>query len=117
MLRGGKMSAMTWVNKCGGTRYRAAFLMRLLGVNEMSAGRLFQAVYIQRRENVIAEGLSKWPRSQINTNLAALPPCVRWQEASLGETSGTACLNIVLSYCQKSELLQGLTQPIPRLGT
>lgn len=60
MLRGDNMSAMTWVNQCRGTRDpTAAFLMRLLGVVELSAGWFCEAAHIQRIENVIADGTSR----------------------------------------------------------
>ena len=106
MLRGDKRSAITWVNNCGGTcDPRAAFLMRFLGVIEMSAGWCFEALYIPGDENVTADGISRWPRRGINAYLTALFPFVRWQEASLEVTGGTAFLEILRSYSRRLELL------------
>ena len=64
IVRGDSRSAITGVNKFGETRDpRVEFLMRLLGVIEMSAGWCFEAVNMLTSGNVMANGISRWPRS------------------------------------------------------
>lgn len=52
LFRGENMSAMTWVNKCGGTRgARAAFIMRWLGELELNSGWCFEESHISGVDN------------------------------------------------------------------
>ena len=88
----------------------------MLGVWEISTRWCFEAVHVLGSENIMTDGVSRWPRRKNSVNLAALSPSVRWQEASLGATGGTACLEILQSCCQRLALLYRLTQLIPRLG-
>lgn len=115
VMLGDNVSAVTWVNKCGGTRDpRAAFLMRYLGRIEMRAGWCFEAAHIPGVENVLADGISRWPRETINSRLSSLYPCVNWQEANLGKSGGTMCSGVLQAYCRRSEWLRRLT-PLMKL--
>ena len=106
VMLGDNVSAVTWVNKCGGTRDpRAAFLMRYLGRIEMRAGWCFEAAHIPGVKNVVADGISRWPRQTINSRLSSLFPHVDWQEASLGKSGGTTCSGVLQAYCRRSEWL------------
>ena len=99
VMLGDNVSAVTWVNKCGGTRDpRAAFLMRYLGRIEMRAGWCFEAAHIPGVTNVLADGISRWPRENINSRLSSLYPRVHWQEESLGKVGGTMCLGVFQAY-------------------
>ena len=106
VMLGDNVSAVTWVNKCGGTRDpRAAFLMRYLGRIEMRAGWCFEAAHIPGVETELADGISRWPRENINSRLSSLYPHVHWQEASLGKSGGTTCSGVLQAYCRRSEWL------------
>ncbi|MEP3733699.1 MAG: hypothetical protein ABJN02_17345, partial [Lentilitoribacter sp.] len=60
------VSAVTWVNKCGGTRDpKAAFFMRYLGRIEIRAGWCLEAAHIPGVSNVLADGTSRWPRENV----------------------------------------------------
>ena len=110
VMFGDNVSAVTWVNKCGGTRDpRAAFLMRYLGRIEMRAGWCFEAAHIPGVANVLADGISRWPRETINSRLSPLYPRVNWQEASLGKSGGTMCSGVLQAYSRRSEWLLRLT--------
>lgn len=110
VMFGDNVSAVTWVNKCGGTRDpRAAFLMRYLGRIEMRAGWCFEAAHIPGVANVLADGISRWPRETINSRLSSLYPRVNWQEASLGKSGGTMCSGVLQAYSRRSEWLLRLT--------
>ena len=66
VVLGDNVSAVTWVNKCGGTRDpRTAFLMRYLRMIEMPAGWCFEAAHIPGVKNVLDDGMSRCPRKRI----------------------------------------------------
>ena len=119
LMRGDSMSAVTWVNRCGGTRNpRAAFIMRWLGVLEMEAGWCLESAHIAGATNVLADGITRWNRADIPQKLSLLfpSPLRPWQEASLGEGGGRACSEILRPFSHESELRRRLTTLIPQLG-
>lgn len=119
LMRGDSSSAVTWVNRCGGTRDpRTAFIMRWLGVLEVNAGWCFESVHIPGYSNVLADGITRWNRSDIPRKLTLLSPPsdIPWQEASLGEIGGRACSAILQPFSHASELRRRLTQLMPQIG-
>ena len=73
VMLGDNVSAVTWANKCGGTRdSRAVFLMRYLGRREMRPSWCFEAAHIPGVVNVLADGISRWSRETINSLLSCL---------------------------------------------
>ena len=66
VMLGDNVSAVTWANKCGGTRdSRAVFLMRYLGRREMRPSWCFEAAHIPGVKNVLDDGMSRCPRKRI----------------------------------------------------
>ena len=107
-MLGDNVSAVTWVNVCGGTRDpRAAFLMRYLGRIEMRAGWCVEAAHFPGVENELADGISRWPGENINSQLSSLYPHVHWQEARLGKRGGTTCSGVLQACCRRFMELPG----------
>ena len=60
MMRGDNVSAVSWVNRCGGSRdRRAGILMRMLGRMEIERGQRQVAKHIPGVENRLADGISR----------------------------------------------------------
>ena len=60
LLRGDNVSAVSWVNKCGGAKdRRAGLLMRLLGRMEITSGWCHIAKHIPGIDNTLADGISR----------------------------------------------------------
>ena len=67
LLRGDNVSAVSWLNRCGGARgKRAALVMRTMGRLEITSGWSHKAQHIPGVLNVLADGNSRWLRSQVN---------------------------------------------------
>ena len=85
-MRGDNMSAVHWVNKCRGAREpRSGALMRTLGVLEMRNEWRFRAKHIRGIANTLADGISRWKRDELSSNLHAFRPDVCWQQQHLGQ--------------------------------
>ena len=82
----------------------------------MSAGWCFQAVWVRRRENVMAGGTSGCPRGQSYTKVDRVVSFCSMEGGKLGATGGMKCSEIFQSYCQTPEFLYRLTRLIRRLG-
>ena len=66
-------SAVSWTNRCGGSRdRRASLLMRLMGRMEIACGWCHVAKHIPGRENCLADGISRWDEDLIATNIEKL---------------------------------------------
>ena len=120
LMRGDSLSAVSWVNRCGGTRDpRAAFIMRWLGVLEVNTGWCFESSHIPGSSNVLADGITRWDRADIPpkklTELSP-PSDIPWQEASAGKSGGRACSAILRPFSQASELRRRLTRLMPQIG-
>ena len=59
--------------------------MRYLGVLEIASGWYFDAKHIPGILNDVADGISRWSRTSITTNLMALRPDVSWHEQVIGD--------------------------------
>lgn len=61
-------SAISWVSKCGGTKYVRAAAGLGLGLGKVDLmGSLCQNVD-HEEHNVLADGISRWHRSEITAN-------------------------------------------------
>ena len=75
LMRGDSVSAVSWINLCGGSRdTRAGLVMRLLGRLELTSGWCLVAKHIPGVENVLADGISRWPRSEVARGSAPRGP-------------------------------------------
>ena len=73
LLRGDNVAAVSWINRCGGSRNRrAALAMRLLGTLEITSGWSHDAKHIPGVQNVVADGISRWSKEMIARNLQSL---------------------------------------------
>ena len=73
VLLRGDVGADSWINRCGGSRNRrAALTMRLLGRLEITSGWSHDAKHIPGVQNVVADGISRWPNKKIARNLQTL---------------------------------------------
>ena len=70
LLRGENVAAVSWINRCGGSHNRRASLaMRLPGRLEITSGWNHDAKYIPGVQNVVANGISRWPKTEITQRL------------------------------------------------
>ena len=68
LLRGDNVSAVSWVNKCGGAKdRRAGLLVRLLGRMEITSGWCHIAKHIPGLDDTLADGISRWPEDKVHT--------------------------------------------------
>ena len=75
LMRRDSSSAVTWVNRCGGTRDpRAVFIMGWLGVLEVNMGWCFESSHIPGSSNVLADGITRWDRADSPQKLTELSP-------------------------------------------
>ncbi|CAM9208736.1 unnamed protein product [Hapterophycus canaliculatus] len=59
-MRTDNLSALSWVNQCGGSKdMQAGLTIRLLGKMEIENGRCNVAKHIPGRENILADGISR----------------------------------------------------------
>ena len=67
LLCGDNVSAVSWVNKCGGAKdRRAGLLMRLLGRMEFTCEWCHIAKHIPGLDNTLADGISRWPEDKVH---------------------------------------------------
>ena len=68
--RGDNVSAVLWLNRCGGARDKhAALVMRIMGRLEITSGWSHRAEHIPDVLNVLADGISRWQPDQIAEKL------------------------------------------------
>ena len=96
LMRGDNVSAVSWVNRCGGSRdRRAGLLMRLLGRMEIASGWCHVAKHIPGVENTLADGISRWEENTIQDNVTRLTQDHQWNRIELGG-AGTLLVDTVL---------------------
>ena len=72
LLRGDNVTAVSWVNRCGGSRdKRASLAMRRLGRVEITSAWSHVAKHTPGVQNVIADGISRWSKDKIASNFAS----------------------------------------------
>lgn len=95
-LRGDNEASVAWIQRCrGGLEPRSGALMRLLGVLEVASGWNFQASHVPGVLNSTADGISRWNRADVHTNLVNSAPNIPWQEVELGGTGRALCSSVL----------------------
>ena len=95
-MRGDNVAAVTWVNRCGGaTDKRACLLMRMLGRLEIDGGWSHDAKHMPGVQNTLADGISRWPRTEIAERIRDLTNSYAWVEQPIGPR-GNKIFDIVL---------------------
>ncbi len=120
LMRGDNMSAVHWVNKCRGAKEpRSGALMRMMGVLEMRNGWRFRAKHIKGVANTLADGISRWDRADIASNLHSFRPDICWQEQRLGQEALDLTFGVLASSSSESQLrlrLNEITRRVSGLG-
>ena len=88
LLRGDSISAVSWLNRCGGARdKRAALVMRTMGRLEITSGWSQKAKHIPGVLNVLADGISRWQPDQIAEKLRSHVNEGDWSQLPVGQIS------------------------------
>lgn len=102
LMRGDNVAAFTWSNRCGGARdMRACLMMRMLGCLEISGGWGYNAKHIPGIQNTLAEGISRWPRSQLAAKVRQLTNSNDWREQAIGTRGNRLLLTMRISAANK----------------
>ena len=95
-MRGDNVAAVTWVNRCGRARdKRACLLMRMFGRLEIKGGWSHDAKHIPGVRNTVADGISRWPRTESAERIRDLTNSHAWAEQPIGPR-GNEIFDIVL---------------------
>ena len=90
------MSAVSWVNRCGGSRNRrAGIIMRMLGRMEIESGWCQVTKHIPGVKNRLADGISRWPEEEMKNNVNPLTQEQGWKREEL--TGGNIVLDGILN--------------------
>ena len=96
LMRGDNRAALSWVTRCGGaTDKRACLLMRMLARLELAGGWNHTAKHIAGVQNILADGISRWPRSTLADKVREQTNSSDWYEQNSG-TLGSGIFDIVL---------------------
>ncbi|CAB1116852.1 unnamed protein product [Ectocarpus sp. CCAP 1310/34] len=108
MMRGDNVSAVSWVNRCGGSRdRRAGLLMRLLGRMEIENGWCHVAKHIPGRENTLADGISRWKSEDVEVNVERLTHSNNWRMQDIGDTARET-IEMILQEKLQNQRMDGL---------
>ena len=92
LMRGDNFAAVTWANRCGGARdKRAGLMMRMLGRLEIQGGWRYDAKHIPGVQNTLADGISRWPRSELADRVRQLTNTDDLSEQSIGARGERLC--------------------------
>ena len=85
-MRGDNFAAVTWANRCGGARdKRAGLMMRMHGRLKIQGGWRYDAKHILGVQNtLLADDISRWPRSELADRGRQLTNTADWSEQSIG---------------------------------
>lgn len=96
LMRGDNVSAVSWVNRCGGSRdRRAGLLMRMLGRMEMQNQWCHVAKHIPGRHNTLADGISRWDAEKVTENVRKLTRDENWTNQDIGD-HGRELIGLIL---------------------
>ena len=96
LMRGDNFAAVTWVNRCGGAMdKRAGLMMRMLSRLEIQGGWRYDAKDIPGVQNTLADGVSRWPQSELADRVRQFTNTDDWSEQSIG-ARGEPLRDIVL---------------------
>ena len=92
LVRGDNFAAVTWANRCGGARdKRAGLMVRMLGRLEIQGGWSYDAKHILGVQNMLADGFSRWPRSELADRVRQFTNTDDWSEQSIGARGKRLC--------------------------
>lgn len=116
LMRGDNVSAVSWTNRCGGSRdKRASLLMRLMGRMEIACGWCHVAKHIPGRENTLADGISRWDADKVAANVEKLTKDSGWKQVDIG-VGGRSLFEILLEQPFPKESLDDRTWGIMLRG-
>ena len=96
LMRGDNASAVSWVNRCGGSRdRRAGLIMRMMGRIEVATNWCPIAKHIRGVENVLADGISRWPANEVQARILQLTGEEGWKFFDIG-SRGNRVFDIIL---------------------
>ena len=105
LLRGDNVSAVSWLNRCGGARdKRAALVMRIMKRLEITSGWSHKTKQIPCVLNVLADGISRWQPDQIAEELRNHVNEGNWRQVPLGQ-NGHEFLSILLQSASSKQLV------------
>ena len=105
LLRGENVTVVSWVNRCGGScDKRASLAMRLLSRLEITSGWSHAPKHIPGVKNVIADGISTWPKNEIASNLRSLVT-EEWKEQDIGDSGRVFFIQCHNPYFSMSTLM------------
>ena len=108
LMRGDNVSAVSWVNRCGGARdRRAGLLMRLLGRMEIENEWCHVAKHIPGSQNELADGISRWKSNEVETNVARLTRDRKWRVQEIG-LNGRELIEMILQEKLPSKRIDDL---------
>ena len=114
MMRGDNVSAVSWVNRCGGSRdRRAGITMIMLGRMEIESGWCQVAKHISGVENRLADDISR--RLEEENNFNRLTQKQRWKRQELA--GGNTVLDEILNLSLPEQTRRPLVEFIDRLIT
>ena len=92
LMRGDNFAAVTWANRCGEAKdKRAGLMMRMLGHLEIQGGWRYDAKQVLGVQNTLADGISRWPRSELADRVRQLTNTDNWSEQSIGARGERLC--------------------------
>ena len=107
LMRSDNVAAVSWVSRCGGARdKRAGLFLRMLGRLEIKGRWSHLAKHIPGVTNTLADGISRWPRAAIGSEVRELMNSNEWSEREIGKR-GADIFNIVNCH---DELLWNLME-------
>ena len=73
LSRGDNVAAVSWINRCGGSRNRRSVLaIGILGRLKITSGWSHDAEHIPAVQNVVSDGISRYPKEKISSNVQTL---------------------------------------------
>lgn len=98
IMRGANMPAVSWVNRCGGAKNkRAGVFMKMLGRLKIMNGWCHIAKHAPGVDNIQADGISRWPRSQVQHKIKNVTGSTGWVGQDIRDR-GRAIIDLTLSY-------------------
>ena len=85
VVRGDSAAAVIFVNRCGGSKDKRAFLlMRMLRCLQIKGGLSHVATHIPGVQKTLADGVSRWPCSELVEKVRSVTSSDEWVEQHIG---------------------------------